>query len=46
MPIVNEEAYQKTEAIVNEFGNSDGVGQKLQEILLKTAEEKDNWASF
>ena len=43
MPIISEEAYAKTESIVNEFSKPGGVGEKLQEILLKTAEEKDNW---
>ena len=43
MPIVSEEIYKKTEAIVQEFGKPGGLGEKLQEILLKIAEEKDNW---
>ena len=45
MPIVSEENYKKTEAIVHEFGKPGGLGEKLQEILYKIAEEKDNWVS-
>ena len=43
MPIVSDEAYKKTESIVKEFSKSGGLGQQLQEILIKTTDEKDNW---
>jgi len=43
MPIISEDAYAKTESIVKDFSNPGGIGEKLQQILLKTAEEKDNW---
>nr|AUJ88962.1 ChAT protein [Epiphanes senta] len=43
-PIVTAEAYKNTEQIINEFSKPDGLGPKLQEILIKIAEENDNWA--
>jgi carnitine O-acetyltransferase len=43
MPIISEENYIKTESIVKEFSKSGGIGEKLQELLYKIAEEKDNW---
>ncbi len=45
-PIISEENYKKTEAIVKEFAKPNGVGQKLQEMLLRQAEEKDNWVKI
>jgi len=45
MPIVDEEGYKKTEKLVNEFGAPGGLGEKLQSILLETAQKKDNWVS-
>ena len=44
MPIVSDQVYENTERIVNEFLIEDGVGEKLQQILMQTADEKDNWA--
>ncbi|CAI9722742.1 Choline O-acetyltransferase [Octopus vulgaris] len=41
-PIVPSEQYDKTKAIVESFQN-DGVGEKLQKMLLEYAESKDNW---
>ena len=43
MPIVSEEDYKKTEAAVRDFAKQGGVGEQLQQILLKRAEETDNW---
>lgn len=43
MPIVSEDAYKRTEMIVNEFVKPGGIGEQLQKILLQTAETKDNW---
>ena len=43
MPIVSEDAYKRTEMIVNEFIKPGGIGEQLQKILLDTAETKDNW---
>ena len=45
MPIVSEEAYKKTEQIAYEFIKSRGIGEQLQAILHKVAEEKDNWVN-
>lgn len=44
MPIVDENIYKNTERIVNDFSKPGGVGEKLQNMLLKISEEKDNWA--
>lgn len=43
MPIISDEQYKKTEMIVNEFSKPGGVGEKLQSILMQTAQDKDNW---
>jgi choline O-acetyltransferase len=43
-PILSKEVYARTETIVNEFGAPNGMGNILQDILLKNAQEKDNWA--
>ena len=42
-PILSDENYARTEHIVNEFSKIGGVGQNLQNILFKLAEEKENW---
>jgi hypothetical protein len=44
--IRDEQAYKRTEAIVNEFLKSNGLGERLQSILLKKAEESENWVSL
>ena len=43
MPIVSEDAYKKTEVIVNKFSEPGGIGEQLQKILLDEAQTKDNW---
>jgi hypothetical protein len=43
MPIVNEENYKRTERIAHEFIKPGGVGEKLQDILIKKANSIDNW---
>lgn len=43
MPIVEREKYEKTERLVNEFRKPDGLGEKLQSILIDIAQQKDNW---
>ena len=35
----------QTKRITTEFGRSGGVGEKLQKLLERRAEEKDNWVS-
>jgi hypothetical protein len=44
-PICSPEAYEKTVKIVERFQSDDGEGKKLQEIIRKAAEEKDNWVN-
>lgn len=43
-PIISMEAYENTEKIVEEFTKNEGP--KLQEIIRKAAEDKDNWVRF
>jgi len=43
--IRDESTYKRTEAIVNEFLKSNGMGEQLQSILLKKAEESENWVN-
>lgn len=42
--VVSEEEYKTTEVLVRNFEN--GIGVKLQELLLKRAEERKNWVSL
>ena len=44
MPIVSDDDYERTKAIVDKFGEEGGVGQRLQAILEQQASEKENWA--
>lgn len=43
-PILSEEAYANTKKLVNEFLAPNAIGRTLQELLLKNAQEKENWA--
>lgn len=43
-PHVTEEEFNETERIVKEFEN--GVGKRLQEKLLKRAQQMRNWVIF
>ena len=36
---------EHTKSLASEFGKPGGVGEKLQKLLEKRAEEKDNWVS-
>ena len=40
-PVVTDEEYKTTEALVKKFEN--GVGTQLQKILVKKAESEKNW---
>ena len=42
-PLISSEEYEQTEGIVTKFAEAGGVGEVLQEKLLKRAEEKENW---
>ena len=39
------EELERTKSIAAEFGRPGGKGEKLQKLLEKRAEEKDNWVS-
>ena len=40
---LSEAQYDRTVEIIKDFGKPGGVGEKLQEELLKYAENEDNW---
>lgn len=40
---MSPEEFATTENIVNEFIKPGGVGEQLQQYLVKRAAEKDNW---
>ena len=42
-PLVSKVELEQTKALAAEFGRPGGVGEKLQKLLEKRAEEKDNW---
>ena len=37
---------ERTKALADEFGRPGGEGEKLQKLLEKRAEEKDNWVGY
>lgn len=44
-PLLNEEEYQQTEKIVQEFGAPGGLGEKLHFLLEEKARNCENWLS-
>uniref|UniRef100_A0A646QE80 CarnOAT n=1 Tax=Hemiscolopendra marginata TaxID=943146 RepID=A0A646QE80_9MYRI len=44
-PLVTEEEFQQTEALVKEFGSPKGPGEKLQKLLEMKAKTTENWLS-
>ena len=42
-PLISDEAYENTQALVEDFIREDGEGEFLQEKLKEYAETKDNW---
>ena len=42
-PLVSKVELEQTKTLAAEFGRPGGVGEKLQKLLEKRAEEKDNW---
>lgn len=44
-PHLTPDRFQNTKNIVSEFGRSGGIGEKLQKLLEKRAETKENWLS-
>nr|XP_053646928.1 choline O-acetyltransferase-like [Cherax quadricarinatus] len=43
-PVLRDEEYQEAADIVDEFGKPGGVGEKIQEELIKRHDNTDNWA--
>lgn len=44
-PHLTPEKFENTKNVVKEFGQSGGIGEKLQKLLEKRAETKENWLS-
>lgn len=44
-PHLTPENFENTKNVVAEFGRSGGIGEKLQKLLEKRAETKENWLS-
>lgn len=44
-PLVSDDAFDQTQKIVSEFGQPGGEGEKLQKMVEKRAETRDNWLS-
>lgn len=44
-PHLDVQRFEKTKNIVAEFGKNGGIGEKLQQLLEKRAETKENWLS-
>ena len=42
-PLVSKEEFERTKKIVSQFGQTGGVGEKLQKKLLERAEAKESW---
>lgn len=42
----DDEQKANTRRIVQQFMRPDGIGQKLQEILLEKQADQDNWVNF
>ncbi|XP_069173979.1 choline O-acetyltransferase [Procambarus clarkii] len=42
-PVLREDEYREAAAIVDEFGKPSGVGEKIQEELIKRHDALDNW---
>ncbi len=45
-PLVSKVELERTKALAAEFGRPGGIGEKLQKLLEKRAEEKDNWVGL
>ena len=44
-PLLSKVELERTKALAAEFGRPGGVGEELQKLLEKRAEEKDNWVN-
>lgn len=42
-PVLRSEEYEETAKIVEEFGRPGGVGEKIQEELIKRHDTMENW---
>lgn len=44
-PHLTPDRFENTKNVVHEFGKNGGIGEKLQQLLEKRAETKENWLS-
>ena len=42
-PLVNDEEFENTSKVVEEFGKKNGIGETLQKALEERANLHDNW---
>ena len=45
-PLVSEDEFETTKALVEAFAQPGGQAEKLQQILLERAKTKENWVSI
>ncbi|EDV22543.1 uncharacterized protein TRIADDRAFT_28550 [Trichoplax adhaerens] len=43
LPMVSDEQYAKTEALVKEFGKPGGIGEQLHQVVVEKAKTTKNW---
>ena len=41
--VMNDQQYNEVEKMINDFGKPGGIGEKLQEELIKRHDNMDNW---
>lgn len=44
-PLVNDDEFEQTTKLVQEFRKPGGVGEQLQEKLISKSKKEDNWVS-
>ena len=44
-PLVNDDQFEQTRKLVEEFRKPGGIGEKLQEKLVERSKTEDNWVS-
>ena len=44
-PLVNDDEFEQTRKLVQEFRKPGGLGEQLQEKLIKKSKSEDNWVN-
>ena len=44
-PLVNDDEFEQTRKLVQEFRKPGGIGEQLQEKLINKSKKEDNWVS-